>query len=64
MDSSMIGYSAGGSAIVLALFFTIQQCVKHKIHTKFISGCCQAEIDIDTSTPPSNLLIKTPDPKV
>ena len=63
MDSSMIGYSAGGSAIVLALFFTIQQCVKHKIHTKFVSGCCRTEIDIDTSSPPptDSLVIKKPE---
>jgi hypothetical protein len=50
MDTTAL-YSGAGSAIVIAVFLTIQQCIKHKIHTRFISQCCQTEIDIDANTP-------------
>jgi len=50
-SSSVLGFSAGGSAIAVITYFLLQMCVKHKIHTKFISACCRTEIDIDTNSP-------------
>jgi len=54
MDTTAF-YSAGGSAVAIAIVIVLQQCIKHKIHTKFISGCCQTEIDIDADTPKNDI---------
>ena len=51
-------FSAGGGVVAVIFYICIQLCVKHKIHTKFISACCQTEIDIDANSPKYEKIIE------
>jgi hypothetical protein len=58
MDSDTMLFSAGGGVVAVIFYICIQLCVKHKIHTKFISACCQTEIDIDANSPKYEKIIE------
>ena len=52
MDTgASIGAGVGGSVTIIVMYYIIQLCIKKKIHTHCVSGCCDTTVDIENSTP-------------